>query len=741
MSILSQPENSAGQLASIVDNLGSHFEESKADIFTPQTSKNVLGLESLTPSALQETRDTYFKVTDIIKSSGLPELLDLQVSKSNPDRERLIKTGLEAASIALMASGGDGSEYLETYGKMANATDYGAHAGTLIDVSVPGISPVAGMESYAKQDFSKFAAYSAVVAALSVTAEDNGEALFPTEVVPAGQSGVTVSVRIPYVANMTKRGANGAKFEMLKKPLTHAIEDHTILENDATVLFPNAADAGNDPKLVSLANMGGFNLTRTVNGIDVQTRPILFGEEVDLISLCANTALIGSDQLDNSDVLDRALFAGHIYVQVTHANGGSPVTQVVPIDTTTMAGSLFHRPTDGKSNELTVNFNAVVGIGSNSDVEHTEDGFAKAMGDLIEPDLGLAVGDKFQLQFKVGLSGNASESEGNIALFKNVFALDGIATGQGGTKLERMDPTSAEYTTAVGNLTFELLGYIPKARLVNINQRMRGFYIDSGEEVRFTYPVYAGSPISSIRPISGDTGIVAVQGLQAGLRIQTSNKAITTLLESESRIKAMVDNHSTNISTGMIGALLVDPYYDYQQRNVQTAIKVNRSGEGYDDLRAFLVDEISTMVDRMALDSRFLSALQNWTGAEREYDVVLLTDPRVAGYLMISGDSRTLGVRHSFQIHTSLDSRVRNRVYITFRRKVQKGIDPMSYGARLFMTPLVHEVPNINDGRAIHNLTQVQPREIHTVSLPILARLDIEGLDEYHVRTDRKSVV
>jgi hypothetical protein len=551
------------------------------------------------------------------------------------------------------------------------------------------------------------------------------ELFFPSEVVSAGESGVSVKLSIPYAFNRTKRAATGSAYQFEKKPLIHAIEDYKILEGESTTVYPNAAaTAGNDGFLVAATDIA--NKTVVVNGVDVETRPIKFGTETDLLALSAVPGLIGNDQQDETDALDPNVSLGKVYVKVVSANGGSPVTGVFEYDLSGTQGAVFAPPAEGSGNKMILNFSGKLAL--NNSMRTVASVASDDFG--INEALGVVAGDPWAIEFSVDCSGQVNHETGNIKVFNN-----GISITSAYANDAIVAKTSPEYAAMVADITsVELLGYLPKARRINANLRMKGIFIDNSESNSYYFPIQVGSPVASVRPVSSEGGGATVEGLVHALRIRSSNIAVTTLLAAKDRITQMQKSGAIQTNATTIGSHFVRPMVIERTLDVKQEIEIERSGDGYDDLRAFVIDEVTTIADKLALESGYLSALENFLAGDREYEVIIGTDPRIAGLLMRSGDERTFGGKHPFRIESSLDLRVRGKLYISFRRKNKRGVDPLSFGAHLTMPGLVHEVANSSRGGATVQEIQVQPRELHTVTLPVLGCLQIVNLDNYHRR-------
>jgi len=718
MSILTKKNNSRDEINSVMAQIATVISDQRGDMVSPEATGMVLGLESLSDVELENARVAFDSVNSQLEQTGLTDIIKRQLGEESD----LAGVALESAGITLLAAG-DPATYHREFAAPAKGPSANAQ---VVEATVgEDLSSMFGMESFTTDAFNKYTAMSVVVNALALAQSSFDELFFPTEVVSAGQAGLEVDISIPYAYNRTKRAADGTPWEFDKKSLVNAIEDYRILESAATDIVPNGSNAaGNGAFLVDPNDIA--NRTVTINGVDIETRPLVFNKEVDLLAVSADPALIGTDGQDETDALEPNVSLGEIYAKVDVDDGAGNVTSaVVKFPVTGLPGALFTRPAEGNANDLTVNFNGVVSLNSaQSDIAATP-----LSGIGINTHLGVPATDDWNIDLAMTVTGFTNTERANMKVYANSVEITAAYTGADKTPVAK---TSAEYTALTGNVTVTLLGYTPKARRINANLRMKGIYIDNSETNKYYFPIAVGAPVNSVKPVSSAGGGATVEGLVRTLRTRSSNLAVSTLLDAEARIDQMMRTGSASTNASSIGALFVKPTYVADTLDVQAAITIRTSAGGGDDLRGLIIDKLTLMADKLALDSSYLSALENFTGADREYDIIIGTDPRIAALIMRSGDSRTLGANRTYVVESSLDLRMRDKIYMSFRRKSQSGVDPLSFGAHLTQPALIHEVQNSSRGNATVSELQALPRESFYVSLPVLARLDIANLDQYY---------
>lgn len=710
MSILQNRNNSGDELNKVINQVATLISEQRGALVGKESTSIAIGMESLQGAELDQAQLTFENISTQLDSIGVGELIRSQLGENGDAAD----VAMEAAVISLMAAG----EPAQYHQSSMTPNKGPSSDAVLIDTNAVSIP---SMESFTFDAFNNFNAMSVVISALTLAQSSFDELFFPTEVIGGGNSGSEISVSIPYAFNRTKRAANGSPWDFEKKSLVHAIEDHTLLESHATDIYPNAAAGSNNGAFLVDPLVVG-NETLVLNGVDITTRPLLFATEVDLLSVSAHPGLIEADTQDETDALESNVGLGMMYIRVTNTAPATPIVGVFKADLAGVPGTLFTRPAEGNTNDLTVNYRGDINL--NNNLVSISGVSIDALG--IDGLLGGLVTDAWNIDLATIVTGFTNTERANIKVYANSIELSNAYLN--GTEVAG---TSAEYADLAAAITIELVGYIPKARRVNDNLRMKGIYIDNSETNKYYFPVAIGAPVNSAKPVNSQGGGATVEGLVRALRTRTSNLAVTTLLAAELQIQQMMTSGSPQTNASTIGALFVKPTYYNESLNVQTEITIRTSAGGSDDLRSLIVDKITLMADKMALESSYLSALENFVGADKEYEVIIGTDPRIAGLIMRSGDERTLGFKHTFQVQSSLDLRMRNKIYISFRRKNQSGLDPLSFGCHQTKPALVHEVANSSRGNAVVSEVSVQPIEQHNVLLPILSRLDIVALDAY----------
>lgn len=713
-----------GKGAELYNNMKTQLDQLQGAELGSGIAGGLLGMEGFAGQEA-DLDNSYERVIQALTDAGLKdeliEHLTADGGMAREDANERAMLGMEAAALTAMALGNPVAAQ--------NAILSAAHAPDKtvpVDNFVPGIATARpDMQAFHEQSFDKWRIETIRMAALNALNSEFIEAFFKTRVMEPTENGQVVEVKVPYAYTRKRRAGNGAADGGVEKiSLLRAAEDPHLLEDFSTDIMPRGdSSANNDDFLVDASVIP--NVTRTIHGETIETRPLVFGKTINLIGVSNHPGLLGSGSQTDADTIEPYINLGDLYVTATMNVGGTPTTYKFKIDVSGLTGSLFTQQAEGSTSGMSLAFNNTIAINSTMLTLAGTNAHAAEMASK----LGLAAGTKFSIGLKTKLNGTANYENADIEIFKNGFELGEVFVEGSEEPL-----TGAGYDALKADVTFELVGVYPRARRTNVTLRQDGYLIDEGTTTRFYYGMQIGAPVSSTRPLSQPGGAASLDVLRRALRVVSNGNAFKCLFTSEQRIRQMFATGVLPANASTIGGLYVKPYFYEDSINLQTDIAIITSGKGYDDARGLLIDTVTAGIDEVALESGYLTALENFDGAEKSYEVVIGTDPRIGGLLMRSGDGRTFGEGRNFKIVTTTHKEMRNKIYFTFRRPTQDGVDALSFGAHLYKAPLVHEVNNQSLNGGTIAKVQAQPVELYTNTLPIMGVIHVGGVNEYFKR-------
>lgn len=600
-------------------------------------------------------------------------------------------------------------EYMTKFYAPENATN-----NTVVFGSEVHSDQVLAMEGFDTFNFDEFRAMTILSAGLTM-ATSPFQSLFKPVVIPASQSGFDIVVRLPQIYGRTTRPDNGQVWNLEKHSLVKAALDHTILEANSTKIVPVAKTA-NDAFLVAAADVA--NTVEKVGTTEVPTRPIKYGVKVNLINLSNHDGVKATGQQNETDTIDPFVSMGVQYIKVT--NGGN--AGVVRADISRLAGALLNTMAEGRHPDRSTSFEGAVWVSNDTVLANgTTVEATLGLGAL----LGLAANTPYRVKLHMRLHATVEHNDSNMQV-DFVSAKWGEAY-TGADYKTKVDAASTEYQDLVATAVLAGLGYHPESQRSNSNMRDLGTIVDPGTDYKYRLAVPMEAPISSVKPVTQLGAGVSMDTLSAVKRLRNYGTAATTLLDFEKRLIATQGMEDSLLA---IGDILVDSTYSFRTIDVTSAVRTIHSSVGMADLQHQIVNAIAMQANEILLDSAYRNALQVYTGNANNFEVNLITDPLVASLIMTQGDGRTLGNGRRFSITEVEDRRFRNRVYITFSRTDVAGADPLNFGCHLSAPSLIYQATTTKGG-AVAGETQMIPREKFYVTLPILGRLDIIGLEGY----------
>lgn len=684
------------------------FQERGRSLADPTLTTQVCSMESLEPAIAAGVQQNVAQIEDTLKvifaeQFGIESFEDFQ---------------LEAAAIIAAASGDLIKYSSEAYktSEQLKVTDAVSISGG-INGDFDYLDKVVSAEAFSEQELRAQLPLSVAYNFLASRQNEFGEAFFPTQTLTPDQAALLLKVRKYNVFEQVRHSVTGSPTDFKWRNLVEAARDASILANETTLIVPiftgtnDAAWNGDGNFAYFMADTyitGGY--TKTIDGYTVATRPLRPGVELDLIGISQHPGLIG--QADHSDAIDAKANLAAVYVAV---NDGSNPIEVFKFNTSQLPRSEFNKTPEGNYREIGLQF-ATDSFFLDTDSLTIAGAASVALN-------GVTAGDKVRLSLE--MSGRINTETGRT----NVFP-----SGVGATVI---DENGTVISNAASGFTYTVVGYDLTARRSNANRRSQGMLASpTEEEERYVIPL--GSPITSTSPVGTNRDAADLQTLVNITRVRNSNNAVTALLNYADTLRAYVGSVNSNVKATVqgLGRHLVTPtFYEMSAVNsnaldLPATINSLTSSERYADISAALVNAIRDVASRLVRDSGYLQALDIVSGGqEMEYEVIIGTDQYISRFIMVSGDTRTLGNGMDAVIVTTPDSRMDNKIMVGLRRKNVQGYDPLSSGTMAYIPELASSIQTARNGATYKEAT-VQPRTLHIPVLPVLGYIEVVGLTD-----------
>lgn len=711
--------------ATILDNLLAGVQlrvnQGGSRLVDANVARAAISMESIDVSMAAELETAATSLTTALESLALTAAPGVKYQKSQ----------IEAA-IAAGIMAGDVQAFLRA--PTVHSNQVSTESMKFVSLSNLGTPDVfngrmkVALESYDEKENKNAVTYSVAYNMQAARQDEFGELFFPTVVVTPDQVGFAISIRLITVYDEVRRQISGDYKDFGKRNIIEAVIDSSILRNDQTKIVPiyrtESAKHFTDPLLIAPTNT-------YVGSEEVTTAPLKMGATFSLLGISQTEALLETGLLDSTDSIDTALSLTAIYVKLPGATAADD--EAIRFSTDRLPLSTFTYAVQGNYRMMNLQF-STESLLVNEKIKQVDNTASVKLAPLVAGEYSVRLG------IKVSGSVNLELAE------TNVFSGDVVVT-----RVTNKDGVVLALESGEGKTIADLflnskaVGYDIAAQRTNLNRRERGQLLDTTFYSQ-VYTIPLRSPITIPRPLTiGDANDSSdLAALITATHIRTSNAAVDELLRVQSVLAEFVDSKDTvGTSPEIMGVAhyLVKAFYEFDALDVSTVIDSIKSHERAADTQAVLVNKIRDMAFRMYRDSGYKAAADALAGGVAPPPVVILgTDPVIARYLQISGDLRTLGGGLELRIVSTLNSKMKGKIIMSFGC-FGEGFDgipnPMHFGNMGWKPELTLVLPLHRNGANSKELT-VQPSFLHITHLPIMAALDVSGIPD--VMSDKVAI-
>lgn len=607
--------------------------------------------------------------------------------------------------------------------------------------SLPGLdnpSLAPGMLSFDPVQHLDFIAASALINAQTSTPGGFEEVFFPTISLPPAQSGFDVLVQVPKILQTRTRLTDGNPLTLQKINLVEASYNPSVLNSNSIKIVPVVIDAVTPSQLCTAAQVA--NTTVQVLDTQVTTRPIVFNKSVGLIELSTIAAITnGASALDTTDALYTNIGIENIYFRLSlvTGTGGTATTVAVTVknNVKNVVGTLLQQKTLGRQQSFqTVTdvplyyTNTSVSVGGN-------DSTIAQFNTAVTSALGLTAGTSFTISSTVRISAQADTEIASM----NVDATQATITGVFGDLVnggvQPIYSLAAITTPNVANMSISMIGWDVDARRTNSNLRTNGTIIDTNNNVFYRLAINLFPPFTARTPIN-QTDQITYEMFANVTNLWTNGQCVDKLLAAEDYLR-LVSGTPMGVGTKtnqcpLMGGEFVIPTFREDNVDLATMVSNFQSKDTLANVRAAIQTSLMYVAAKLYMDSGYASALQVLLSDLDAYEVIIVTDPLIARYLMEPGDIRTFGDNVKYIITKSMNQNLRGKIYYSFRLMGNSDVvHPMTFGCKLVSPNVTYEVTPMNRNGANMREIQSMPRVSPYVNLPVLGKLNVLNLDTF----------
>ena len=589
-------------------------------------------------------------------------------------------------------------------------------------VGVQGVSDILSERTYAREayderDNANVLANTVTYNLLAGRQAPAAELFYPTVVVPHDQMGVAVTIRLHQVMKDKKRSLQGRVTDFERVNLINAMIDDTILRNDGTLAVPvlRTAGAGKNDDLFMAGAVG-----QVVNfeGVSITTAPLAFNKKIDLQAISQTDELVASGLMDITDSLDSDILLESVILKVADER--------VVISTKDLVGANFIYVGQGNYREQKLHLRTKSLFITKDSVTYEGAAF-KPAGALATVASGV-----HSVRLEGVFTGEVNINEGRIELDKPSAPVVGAVVDVA-TKTVVTATTGATLATALG--AAEFVGWNVQARRANTNKRERGDLIDT-QYFKQIWAVPVRSPVSALRPANAPAGQDAddLEKLASTSFARTTGGAYRHLEEtiaqlrfiSNQNLEKRVVPEALGPGRHLINSLLLEEDLDFA-----TALQSLQSKDLPDNISSLVVNHVRDLFYRLYRDTKMQAVVESGAaGTTEQPTAIVMCDPLVARYLMVSGDVRTLGPDFKMKVETTPNKRLENKIVVAFGypdKVSATEVNAMHFGAHLWSTELALVLPVSRNGQVSKELT-VSPRFRHICNMPALGVLHVKNL-------------
>lgn len=713
MSLLNITGKGGSPLTRLVDELSLAIREGGSEFASSRYTEQVCSLESLNEADLSSLNAAAQGISQTI-SAAFESIAETGKSLGF---ESLSATQKEAGTMVAMAAGNPMAYAQAAMTKRAGPAD----GVTVIGFESAGVAgrldyreEHASMEAFDEKKLADMMPYSIAFNVQASRQDEFSESFYPTVIVSPDMGGIDIAVDRTTVFNAIHHNTTGRPQDWKQRNLVEAVSDASILADESTALIPYVQENGENEAMF-LDDSVVAPTYRRVGNTDIKTKPLKTGKQINLLGISQHPALLGAGIIDHTDAIDSRIYLDKLFLR-TSATG-----DVLRFNVSRLPRNAFNKSVEGADREMQLNFRseALVLNADTTAVDGSEPTALQAVRD-----------SNYTVRLGLKVNGDAHVEFGNVQIDPGSVTVTEI-TDEDGNQVSLTAGGGKAIADALADMA--IIGYELAASRTNSNRRTRGLLLNNNREVeRFAIPL--GAPISAPSPIGSDRDTRDLDSLIAAARIRNSNNAVTTLLNYADTLRAYVQNrrlgHGSPAIEG-VGRHIVVPFYEEMDLNLKDVINSTKSKDRAEDISAVLVNAIRDVAYRMYRDSAYQAGVDASSVGGKKVSLLCGTDSVIQRHLMVTGDRRTFGTTfEDAKIVTSLDSRMDNKIVLTFTREGTDGTpDPLSFGTHAWIPELASSIMVSRDG-ATYQEAMVQPRSRHINNLPIMAVINVEGLED-----------
>jgi len=571
----------------------------------------------------------------------------------------------------------------------------------------------AGVEAFDGQVLSNSLYFSVAYNALAIKQDAVVELFYPVIVIDPSQNGATVTAKITNIMQATKRDISGRPTNFKRESLIKKLNETSLFTLDANRLFPVKRDESLDNLLVVTGVDGLVKKQEVLDGVSIDTAPLLTNKSIDILSIAQSDELISLGYMDETDALNGSVNISSLYFKLTGKDSaGNDVTEYMEKTLKGLPATFTYTPT-GSSRELQLDYKttsmAMVG-GSITKV----DGTPTAIADLADVPAG------YTIKLAVNIKGDGNTQDGTLAVYPTVLELNSILNASG-VELPEDDTTYIAVKAIIDAASIE--GYDAEAYAANTNARFRGKLL-TNNTYTYAYTVPVRTKIREIVSTVNAGAEADASGILA--QVDFTKRAMGKLgLTELNNTAAVLDTVSGDTDDFGISTKLVNKYLYKGVIDFSTGINSIKSSEREDDIAGSLRLTLRNAAISMYNDSNYAYAFDAvYPGVKPT--VIIGTDYNTARFLTSFEDEI-----FNYVVKASNDSLIQGKLFMSFGvmgATRNKEANMLNFGVCFWSPEVVVSLQRNENGRVAQE-TITLPRFKHQTFMPILSVFEVSGIE------------
>lgn len=547
---------------------------------------------------------------------------------------------------------------------------------------------------------------------------DAAELLFPTYAITPDQPGYTINISRTVLQRKLARSISGQVSDWGNINLLRAYRRPKLLQNDNLKVKPIWREESK-ASFVDVADAAPTD--DEIADEAIKTSFLKCGVKVDLLALSQTQSMVARGLMNETDVLDRFAQLEKLLIKVGNDRVVLPVAN--------FAGSQFTYAPQGDSRDMVLSFDV-------GNCPFTAKVKRQDASPLVT--LKAVVDNNWTVQLNVAVSGRTNLRETTTVVRHGDLSVAAIIDESGSPVSLLAGAGKTLVDLFAGG---EIIGYAVKTNRANLNLRVHGQLIDFREHKEF-HGVGLKSPLTARRATSADNSntFADVARLVEATHVAIEASAMNLVRETAEYLETYVTNPDPlGVGPDLLGSgrFYVIPRFVKHVLDVAKEVQVMNSSEKRSAIKGLLVAYLTEMATQLYVNGEYKSTLMGLYGPAHQKPVfAVLTTPRIASYLQIDGDLRTLGPEIECRVVTTImedfgssDGSWEDLYMVPVIVGDERNNGPLvaNFGTFAVAPEIVSSITIPRDGQTSVELT-VTPRFEHYVNCPLMAHIRIESI-------------